>query len=132
MLIRIDHIGIAVKSIEDAMKIYGDALGLKIVGGIEHNEHDNIKIAMLPVGESNVEFVEPQDSKSQIGKFLEQNGEGLHHLAFEVKDINAELEKLKEKGVPLIDKVPRTGHAGCKIAFLDHAASKVRIELVQY
>ena len=131
MILKVDHIGVAVKDMDEAMKLYSDALGLKIDGDIEHNKHNNIKVAMLPVGETCIELLQPTAADSPLAKFIEQKGEGLHHIALRVDEIDPMLKTLTEKGVPLIDKVPRTGFGGSRISFLDAAATKAILELVE-
>ena len=131
MLKKIDHIGIAVESIEEAIKLYTGILGLEL-GGIEVLESAGVKIAMIPVGDSKLELVEPMHSESVISNFINKRGEGLHHLAFEVSDIDAALAVLKAGRVPLVDKTPRNGANGARIAFLKPAgANRVSIELVE-
>ena len=131
MLKKIDHIVIAVESIEEAIKLYTGILGLEL-GGIEVLESAGVKIAMIPVGDSKLELVEPMHSESVISNFINKRGEGLHHLAFEVSDIDAALAVLKAGRVPLVDKTPRNGANGARIAFLKPAgANRVSIELVE-
>jgi len=131
MIVRIDHIGVAVNSIEDAVKLYSDAFGLK-VGEIETVEEQKVKVAMIPIGESRIELLEPSDSEGPIAKYIEKRGEGMHHLALEVSDIQGMLKVLKEKGVPLIDMEPRIGAGGARVAFLHPKGAKVLIELVEH
>ncbi len=130
MIVKINHIGIAVENIEEAIKIYCDDLGLKIEE-IETSGEQRVKVAMIPVGESKLELLEATDTSGPIGKFIEKRGEGIHHLALEVSDIEAMLGVLREKGVPLIDTAPRVGAGGTKIAFLHPKGTKVLIELVE-
>jgi len=131
MLKKIDHIGIAVKNIEQAAKLYTDVMGLKL-DEVEVLEAVGVKIAMIPVGDSNIELVEPMRPDSGIGKYVEKYGEGLHHMAFEVDDIDAALAALKANNIPLVDETPRGGSNGSRIAFLDAAgANQVSIELVE-
>lgn len=131
MIRKINHIGIAVKNIEDAAKLYTDGLGLE-VHDVENVEEYKLKIAMIPVGESKIELVEPTDPDGAIAKYIEKKGEGLHHLALEVEDIEATLDLLKAKGIPLIDEKPRIGAGGTKVAFLHpRGANRVSIELVE-
>jgi len=130
MIVKINHIGIAVENIEEATKIYRDMLGLKIEE-IETVGEQRTRVAMIPVGESRLELLESADTTGPIGKYIEKRGEGIHHLALEVSDIQAMLEVLKEKGVPLIDVAPRIGAGGTKIAFLHPKGTKVLIELVE-
>ena len=131
MIVRIDHIGIAVNSVEDAVKLYSDAFGLK-VGHIETVEEQKVRAAMIPIGESRIELLESTDSEGPIAKHIEKRGEGIHHLALEVSDIQGMLEALKEKGIPLIDMEPRIGVGGARVAFLHPKGTKVLIELVEH
>ena len=131
MIRRVNHIGIAVKDIDSAAKVYADAFGLK-VQDVEVMEAAGVKIALIPVGESKIELVEPTDPEGKIARFIEEKGEGLNHLAFEVSDIEAVLDSLKAKGVPLVDEEPRSGAGGARIAYLQPAAAGgVSLELVE-
>lgn len=130
MITKINHVGIAVKSIEDAVKLYTDALGLP-VKDIEIMEAQKVKMAIIPVGESKIELLESTDPEGVIAKHIEKRGEGLHHLALEVSDIDEALGALKAKGTALIDETPRAGVEGTKIAFLHPKETKVLIELVE-
>lgn len=124
---RLDHIGIAVRSLE-AAKIYED-LGLAI-DHVEIVETQRVKTAFLSVGDSNLELLEPTSPDSPIAKFIEKRGEGIHHLCFRVEDIEAELAKLKSKGYRLINEAPVPGAHGCRVAFLHPAAGNgVLLEL---
>jgi len=127
---KINHVGIAVNSIEDALKLYTDALGLK-VKDIEIVEAQKVRIAIIPVGESKIELLESTDPEGVIAKYIEKKGEGLHHLALEVSDIQQALDTLREKGVQLIDERPRIGVEDSRIAFLHPKQTKVLIELVE-
>ena len=113
---RIDHIGIAVEGLDAAMRPYVDGLGLK-VAAVEELASERVKVAMLPVGETKVELLEPTSPDSNIAKFLEKRGPGVHHIAFAVPDAAVALAALKAAGVPLIDQVPRGGAGGTKVAF---------------
>jgi methylmalonyl-CoA epimerase len=127
---KIDHIGIAVKSIEDAAKLYTN-LGLEIKH-IEVLESQKVRVAMIPVGESKIELLESTDSEGLIARFIEKNGEGLHHVALEASDIEAALASLKAKEIPLVDEKPRIGAGETKVAFLHPSgANRVSIELVE-
>jgi len=127
----LDHIGIAVHSIEDTLPIYTQLLGLKLVK-LEDAKQHGIKAALLAVGETNIELIEPLDKESPISKFLEKRGQGIHHIAFKVDNIEKSLDQLKAKGVALIDKKPRIGFEGGKIAFLHpKSTGNVLIELCQ-
>lgn len=130
MLSKIDHIGIAVKNLEEAAKVYTGPLGLKGVQ-IEELADRHLRIALIPVGNTKVELIEPTSPEADIAKFIEKKGEGMHHMAFEVKDIDAAVAKLKAHKVPLIDETPRDGVGGARIAFINPKATKVLIELVQ-
>ena len=128
---KIDHLGIATKSIDDALKFWEDALGLQNVH-TETVEDQKVKIAMLPLGESRIELLEPTSDDSPISKFLDKRGGGIHHIAVEVPDIEAALAKLKAQGMRLIDESPRTGAEGCLVAFVHpSSANGVLLELVQ-
>jgi methylmalonyl-CoA epimerase len=128
---KIDHLGIATKGIEEALKFWEDALGLENVH-TETVEEQKVRVAMLPIGESRVELLEPTSDDSPISKFLEKRGGGIHHIAIEVDDIVASLAKLKSEGARLIDEEPKIGAEGCLVAFVHPAASGgVLLELVQ-
>jgi len=127
MKLHLDHIGIAVRSIE-AVKIY-EALGLKI-DHLENVETQKVRTAFLSVGDSNLELLEPTSDDSPIAKFIEKRGEGIHHICFRVDDIEAHLAKLKAEGYRLVNESPVPGAHGCRVAFLHPAAGKgVLIEL---
>lgn len=130
MITKINHIGIAVRSIEEAAKLYTEGLGLE-VHDIETVEAYKVKIAMIPVGDSKIELVEPIDPEGKIAKYIEKKGEGLHHLALEVDDIEAALSSLKASGIPLIDETPRAGAGGTRVAFLGPKGAKTSLELVE-
>jgi len=117
MIKKIDHIGIVVKNLDAQVKYYSELLGLKC-SGIEEVVDQKIKVAMFPVGETRIELLQPTSPESPIARFLEKNGEGIHHIAFQVADLNEQLKKLVEKDVQLIDEKPRPGAGGHKIAFL--------------
>ncbi|MGB8643999.1 MAG: methylmalonyl-CoA epimerase [Anaerolineae bacterium] len=131
MLTRIDHIGIAVQNIQDALTFFQDALGVQLER-IESEEGGRTDVAFLPVGESDVELVEPQDTDSGLAKYLAKRGEGIHHICFEVDDIQAALARLKVHGAQLIDETPRTNARGQQYAFIHpKSAHGVLIELYQ-
>jgi lactoylglutathione lyase/methylmalonyl-CoA/ethylmalonyl-CoA epimerase len=130
MITKINHVGIVVKSIDEAAKLYTDVLGLK-VKEIEVVTEQKVKTAIISVGESNIELMEPIGSEGPIAKYLEKRGEGMHHLALEVNDIEDALETMVNNGIPLIDEKPRMGVGGNRIAFLHPKATKVLIELVE-
>jgi len=127
----INHLGIATKGIDEALGFWVDALGLENVH-TEVVEDQKVRVAMLPIGESRIELLEPTSEDSPISKFLDKRGGGIHHVAIEVDDIKASLAKLKAKGVRLIDEVPRIGAEGCFVAFVHPSATNgVLLELVQ-
>lgn len=128
---KINHLGIATNGIENALKFWEDALGLENVH-TEVVEDQKVRVAMLPIGESRVELLEPTSDDSPISKFLEKRGGGIHHIAVEVEDIRASLARLKAQGMQLIDEGPRIGAEGCLVAFVHPKASGgVLLELVQ-
>ncbi|MFO7952079.1 MAG: methylmalonyl-CoA epimerase [Bacillota bacterium] len=131
MFDKIDHIGIAVSDLEKTISFYRDQIGLDFKG-TEEVEEQKVRVAFFPVGESKMEFLEPTESGSPVGKFIEKKGEGVHHLAFHVDDLEAKLEQLKAEGIELIDEKPRYGAGGAKIAFLHpRSTGGVLIELCQ-
>lgn len=113
----IEHIGIAVKNLEESIKFYEDILGLKCYS-IEEVKDQKVKTAFFQVGETKIELLESTAPEGPIGKFIEKKGEGIHHLAFAVKDIEDKLAKAKNKGVRLVDEKPRKGAEGLDIAFI--------------
>jgi methylmalonyl-CoA/ethylmalonyl-CoA epimerase len=128
---KINHIGIATKGIDDALKFWQDALGLENVHA-ETVDDQKVRVAMLPLGESRIELLEPTSDDSPISKFLEKRGGGIHHIAIEVDDIEASLAKLKADGMRLIDETPRVGAEDCLVAFVHpSSANGVLLELVQ-
>jgi len=112
----IDHLGIAVHSLDEASRLYGDLLGLT-PGGIEEVEDQQVRIAFFQVGEVRIELLEPTSGDSPIAKFLQKRGPGLHHISYRVQDLPATLAALKAGGVKLIDERPRAGAHGMNIAF---------------
>jgi len=128
---KIDHIGIVVHDIEQALQVYETALGLPLREIVEVPDQQ-VKVAFLPAGESNVELVQPTVEGTGIARFLEKRGEGIHHLCIEVDDIDAALARLAEHGVELIDQTPRRGAHG-RVAFIHPKGTHgVLIELVEY
>jgi len=116
-LSHIEHIGIAVKSLDDTIPYYENILGLKCYA-IEEVKDQKVKTAFFRIGETKIELLEPTDAEGPIGKFIEKRGEGLHHIAFATGHIEGALLEVSEKGVLLIDKQPRKGAEGLDIAFL--------------
>jgi methylmalonyl-CoA/ethylmalonyl-CoA epimerase len=128
---KIDHLGIATKGIDEALKFWTDALGLENIH-TEVVEDQNVRVAMLPIGESRIELLEPTSDDSPISKFLEKRGGGIHHVAVEVENIETALNELKDKGMQLIDESPRVGADGCLVAFVHPSSTGgVLLELVQ-
>ena len=128
---KINHLGIATKGIDEALKFWGNALGLENVH-TETVEDQKVRVAMLPIGESRIELLEPTSEDSPITKFLEKRGGGIHHIAVEVENIEEALAKLKSEGMRLIDESPRIGAEGCLVAFVHpSSANGVLLELVQ-
>jgi methylmalonyl-CoA epimerase len=128
---KIDHIGIVVRDIQEALKAYETALGLPLKEVVEVTDQ-KVEIAFLPVGESNVELVQPLTDDTGIARFLEKRGEGIHHICIEVEDVEATLARLREYGVPLIDEEPRPGAHG-RVAFVHpRGMHGVLIELVEH
>ena len=113
----IEHIGIAVKSIEEQLPYYEGVLGLKCYN-IETVEDQKVKTAFFMVGETKIELLEPTSEESTIAKFIEKRGEGIHHIAYATKNVNEALKEMEEKGVRLIDREARGGAEGLRIAFL--------------
>jgi len=128
---KINHIGVAVKNLEVSIPFYRDVLGMKFEGTEEVAEQ-KVKVAFLAVGESRIELLEPTSPDSPVARFLEKNGEGIHHVAYQVEDLDATLERLRNDGVRLIDERPRRGAHGARIAFLHpKATGGVLTELCQ-
>jgi len=129
---RIDHIGIAVESVEEALPFYRDMLGLKLLG-TEEVPSQKVRVAMLAVGEARIELLEPTSQDSPIAGFLRKRGQGIHHIAYAVDDAAAAVEELTDKGVRMIDSSPRQGAGGSRIAFVHPRASgRVLTEICQH
>ncbi|HEY63508.1 MAG TPA: methylmalonyl-CoA epimerase [Caldilineae bacterium] len=130
MIRRIDHVAIVVKDIEAALKVYRDALGLSL-GHIQTIPEQDVKIAFLPTGDSEIELLEPINPDSGVAKFLAKRGEGVHHICLEVDDLETTLAELAASGVELIDREPRQGAYG-RVAFIHpKGAHGVLIELLE-
>jgi methylmalonyl-CoA/ethylmalonyl-CoA epimerase len=130
-ILKIDHLGVAVNSIDEGKNFWTDVQGLTFEG-TETVEEQKVTTAFLPVGESEVELLESTAPDGPIAKYLEKRGQGIQHVAFRVEDIEAALAELKEAGVRLIDEKPRRGAGGAKIAFLHpKATSGVLVELCE-
>ena len=128
---RVDHIGIAVKNLDEAVNFYETAIGLKAVG-FETVEEQKVKVAFLPCGDSELELLESTEPDGPIARFIEKNGPGIQHIAIRVDDIDKALEELKAKEVRLIDQTPRYGAGNARIAFVHpKATGGVLLELTQ-
>lgn len=132
MIGKVNHIGIAVRDIESAVKLYTDVFGL-LVAGTEEVPDQKVKVCFIPVGESRVELLEPTDPEGAVAKFIANKGEGIHHIAYEVEDLVKALAICREKGLRLIDETPRRGAGGAMIAFLHpKSTGGVLIELCEH
>ncbi|MDX6713251.1 MAG: methylmalonyl-CoA/ethylmalonyl-CoA epimerase [Blastocatellia bacterium] len=130
-IMKIDHLGIATREIAETLEFWRDALGLHL-HDIEEVPDQKVRVAMLDLGESRVELLEPTSADSPIAKFLEKRGPGIHHIAVGVDDINAALDRLRNHGARLIDESPRPGAGGSLVAFVHPStANGVLLELVQ-
>ena len=131
MLTKINHIGIAVKSLDETLTFYRDNLGMAFAG-IEEVAEQKVRVAMLQIGESKIELLEPTSEDSPVASFIEKNGAGIHHIAYEVADIEAAIAKLLAGGARMIDEKPRHGAHGARIAFIHPKSSNgVLTELCQ-
>ncbi len=128
---KIDHIGIVVRDIQEALQVYESALALPLDEVVEVPDQ-HVRVAFLPVGDTNVELVQPTSGDTGTARFLEKRGEGVHHICLEVDDIVTALERLKDQGVPLIDEVPRPGAHGLVAFIHPKGAHGVLIELVEH
>jgi methylmalonyl-CoA/ethylmalonyl-CoA epimerase len=128
---KIDHIGIAVTSLQEA-SIWRDALGLELTESEEVTDQ-GVRVSMLPIGETRIELLEPLTSDSPVAKFISKRGPGIHHIAIEVKNIEQALSRLRSQGARLIDEKPRLGAGNCRIAFVHpSSANGVLLELVEH
>jgi len=131
MVKKLDHVGIAVKDLQATLKFYEETLGLKS-SGIEVVEEQKVKVAFLPIGDTEVELLESTSDDGPIAKFIAKNGEGIQHMAYRVDDIVVAIAEMKEKGVRMIDETPRYGAGGAQIAFCHpKSTSGVLVELCQ-
>jgi methylmalonyl-CoA/ethylmalonyl-CoA epimerase len=131
MVKKVDHIGIAVKNLDEALNFYENVLGLKSAG-TETVEEQKVKVAFLPLGDTEVELLESTEEDGPIARYIAKNGEGIQHIAYKVDDIEKAIAEMKENGIRMIDEKPRYGAGGAKIAFC-HPKSTfgVLIELCQ-
>jgi methylmalonyl-CoA/ethylmalonyl-CoA epimerase len=129
--LKVDHIGIAVSNLEETLKFYTEVLGLECQG-TEVVEEQKVKVAFLPVGDTEVELLESTDPEGPIARFIEKNGEGVQHIAFRVDNIEEAIAHMQEKGMKMIDEKPRYGAGGAKIAFVHpKSTNRVLVELSQ-
>lgn len=128
---RIAHIGIAVRDLDEALRLYHETLGLPLHGR-ETVESDRVTVAFLPAGDTELELLEATDPESPVARFIEKRGEGIHHIALEVDDVAESLKTLHDRGYRLIDEVPRIGAGGARVAFVHpRSTSGVLIELCE-
>ena len=128
---KIDHLGIAVKSISDSLSFYRDVLGMELAG-TETVDDQGVHIALLPVGEARIELLEPVSAETPVGRFITKRGEGVHHICYEVDDLSSKLDELRSRGVRLLEGYPRRGAEGKLVAFLHPASAHgVLVELVE-
>ena len=131
MLQKINHIGIAVKSLDETLPFYRDGLNMPLCG-IEEVADQKVRVAMLGIGEAKIELLEPTSPDSPIAKFLEKNGPGIHHIAYEVDNVQRAIEHMLKEGARMIDQEPRSGAHGTRIAFVHPKSSHgVLTELCQ-
>ena len=129
---KIDHVGIAVKSISDVVEVYEKTIGLK-VSSYDEVHDQGVRVAMLHIGESGIELLEPTRPDSPIEKFMSKRGEGIHHIAVRVDNLEEALERVKASGIRVIDSVPRRGAHGTRVAFIHPSSTHgVLLELVEH
>ena len=129
--LKIDHVGIAVKNLEESLEFYEKTLGIKAFG-FEEVAEQKVKVAFLPCGDSELELLESTAEDGPVSRYIEKNGEGVQHIAIRVDNLESALAELKEKGVRLIDETPRYGAGGASIAFVHPKATNgVLLELCQ-
>ncbi|WP_019154426.1 methylmalonyl-CoA epimerase [Robertmurraya massiliosenegalensis] len=131
MIKKVDHIGIAVKSMEEALPFYTDVLGLE-VQAIETVESEKVKVAFIKIGETKIELLEPTSEESAIAKHIEKRGEGIHHVALGVDSIQARIDEMKENGIQMLQDKAKTGAGGALVAFMHpKSTGKVLFELCE-
>lgn len=131
MVKSVDHIGIAVSNLDEVLKLYTDTFGLELQG-TEVVEEQKVKVAFLPIGDTEIELLESTDPEGPIARFIEKRGQGIQHIALKVDDIDEALDAMRAKGIRLIDEKPRYGAGGARIAFLHpKATGGVLIELCE-
>jgi methylmalonyl-CoA/ethylmalonyl-CoA epimerase len=132
MVEKIDHLGIAVKDLREALQVWSDALGLELTG-TEVVESDGVRVAFLQIGESRIELLEATSESSPVAKFIAKRGEGIHHLCVKVRDIDLAAAQVRERGLKTIDAAPRPGAHGARVMFVHPAATRgVLLELSQH
>ena len=128
---KINHLGVAVSSLDEALQFWRDGLGLEL-HEVEVVEDQGVRVAMLPLGESRIELLEATGAETPVGKFIAKRGPGIHHLCVQVENIHTKLAELKARGIRLIDEAPRLGAGGMLVAFVHPAStSGVLLELTQ-
>ena len=120
---RIEHVGVVVRDIEKSRRLWEDCFGIPL-GGVEESKVRPQRLALFPIGESMIELLAGTTPDSKFAQMCAEGKDGINHICFEVENIDEALAELKAKGIPLIDQVPRIGHAGCRIAFLDPAGTE--------
>jgi methylmalonyl-CoA/ethylmalonyl-CoA epimerase len=131
MLEKLDHIGIAVRDLDQAIKLYKDVFGIE-PNLVYESAYTKAKIAFIPLGETRIELIQPSNPESVVGKFLEKKGEGIHHISFKVNDVDQSLIEIESKGVQLIDKKSREVRENERVAFLHPKSTNgVLFELIQ-
>lgn len=131
MVTKIDHIGVAVKNLEESLKFYQETLGLEL-HGVEIVEEQKVKVAFLPIGDTEIELLESTDADGPIAKYIASKGEGVQHIAYRVDDLEKAIADMLSKGVRMIDEKPRYGAGGAKIAFCHPKSTNgVLVELCQ-
>lgn len=132
MIKKIDHIAVAVRDVEKAAEFYEKVLGLKL-GGIEEVEGMDVKVGFIPIGDTRIELVQPLNPESGVAKFIEKRGEGIHHICYEVEDVEKALKTYKERGAMLIDEFPRKGAHSTLVGFVHpKSTGGVLTELTQH
>ncbi len=130
-VICVDHIGIAVKDLDETIKFYEETLGVKCTG-TEVVEEQKVRVAFMPLGDCELEFLESTAPDGPIARFIDKNGEGIQHIALRVDDIEGALKEMEEKGIRMIDTTPRYGAGNARIAFMHPKATKgILLELSQ-
>ncbi len=117
MIKKVDHIAVAVRDVEKAAEFYEKVLGLKL-DGVEEVKDMHVKVGFIPIGETRVELVQPLDPESGLAKFIEKKGEGIHHICYEVEDIDQALATCKARGAKMIDETPRRGAHHSRVGFI--------------